>query len=166
MNILDKIISAESSGDPNAGAATSSAVGLGQFTKKTWLDLIKHYRPDLMQGKSRDEILAMRTDPDLSRQMVGALVGEDTAAFRRAGVPVTEGTTYLAQARGNRARPRPSDEDRVRARNDRADRDLPRSQSMAREDGGVRPADPVCGRGRMGQSQGAAQCKADTGFLP
>ena len=101
MDILDKIIWAESHGDPNAGAATSSAVGLGQFTKKTWLDMMSRYRPDLTQGKSRDEILAMRTDPDLSRQMVGALVGEGTAALRRAGVPVTEGSTYLSHFAGS-----------------------------------------------------------------
>jgi len=100
MDILDKIIWAESRGDPNAGAKTSSAVGLGQFTRKTWLDMMSRYRPDLTQGKSPAEILAMRTDPDLSRQMVGALVGEDTAALRRAGVPVTEGTTYLAHFAG------------------------------------------------------------------
>ena len=75
MDIVDKIIAAESSGRRSVQADKSSAVGLGQFIEKTWLNLVKHYRPDLAQGKSRAEILGMRTDPDLSRQMVGALVG-------------------------------------------------------------------------------------------
>jgi soluble lytic murein transglycosylase-like protein len=45
--VVEKIISAESNGDPNAKNKRSSAMGLGQFLDQTWLDLIRTHRPDL-----------------------------------------------------------------------------------------------------------------------
>ena len=47
MGTNDDIIQAESSGDPNAPAKTSSALGLGQFLKGTWLDMMRRYYPTL-----------------------------------------------------------------------------------------------------------------------
>jgi hypothetical protein len=100
MDISDNIMRAESSGDRNAKAPTSSALGPGQFIEGTWLDLIKRYRPDLAQDKSRAEILAMRTDPELSKEMTRLYEAENSAGLRRAGLPVTPGTIYLSHFAG------------------------------------------------------------------
>ena len=100
MGLIDQIISVESGGKSDATNPRSTAVGPGQFTEGTWLDTITKNRPDLVQGKSRDEILAMRTDPDLSREMTGALANQNAGILSNAGVAVTPGSTYLAHFAG------------------------------------------------------------------
>jgi len=100
MSLIDSIIGAESGGNPNASNPNSSASGLGQFVSGTWLDTIKSARPDLAQGKSDDELLALRADPQLSRQMTEAYAQQNQSALAKAGVPVTPGTTYLAHFSG------------------------------------------------------------------
>src|SRR3954470_24490430 len=60
--VVDQIIKVESNGDPDAKNKRSSATGLGQFVKETWLILIRAHRPDLVKGRSEDEILEMRRD--------------------------------------------------------------------------------------------------------
>src|SRR5262249_12074473 len=60
--IVDRIIKAESDGDPSLKNRRSSAVGLGQFLNKTWLDLIRTHRPDLAKEHSEDEIIELRRD--------------------------------------------------------------------------------------------------------
>ncbi|MGY8666464.1 hypothetical protein Q3C01_29500 [Bradyrhizobium sp. UFLA05-109] len=100
MDISDKITGAESRGDPKAKASTSSATGLGQFINGTWLDMIKRYHPELMDGRSTAEILAMRTDPDLSKEMTAKYAAENEAKLRRAGLPVTPGSAYLMHFAG------------------------------------------------------------------
>jgi soluble lytic murein transglycosylase-like protein len=72
MGLIDSIIGAESGGNPNATNPTSSASGLGQFIDSTWLNTIKTARPDLAEGKSDAELLALKTNPELSRQMTEA----------------------------------------------------------------------------------------------
>lgn len=98
MGLLDSIIGAESGGNANATNPNSSAAGAGQFINSTWLDMMRRYRPDI-QG-SDAEILAMRSDPDLSRQMTANYATENQKALTAAGVPVTDGTTYLAHFAG------------------------------------------------------------------
>lgn len=100
MGLVDQIIGVESGGNPAASNPNSSAVGLGQFTAPTWLDTISRHRPDLIEGKSPDEILALRTNPDISREMTGALAADNSGLLSRAGVPVTPGSTYLAHFAG------------------------------------------------------------------
>lgn len=103
MDILDKIISAESGGNlrkANEPNKTSSALGLGQFVNRTWLDMIKRHQPDLARGKSDAEILELRKDPVLSRQMTAQYAAENEARLRRAGVPVTPTSTYLMHFAG------------------------------------------------------------------
>ena len=39
---------------------TICALGLGQFVKATWLDMIRRYHPELAQGRSDAEILDLR----------------------------------------------------------------------------------------------------------
>lgn len=100
MGLIDSIIGAESGGDANAKNPNSSATGAGQFISSTWLDTIKAARPDLAQGKSDDELLALRSDPQLSRQMTEAYAAQNGEVLAKAGHPVTPGNTYLAHFAG------------------------------------------------------------------
>jgi hypothetical protein len=100
MALSDRIISVESGGDANATNPNSSATGAGQFIDGTWLSMIKQNRPDLAQGKSDQEILALRSDPTLSKEMVDAYAASNQAILQKNGLPVTPGTTYLAHFAG------------------------------------------------------------------
>lgn len=100
MSIIDSIISAESGGNATAKNPRSSATGAGQFIQSTWIDMLSRNRPDLVEGKSPDEILALRNDPALSRQMTEAYAAENGAKLSQAGLPVTPGTQYLAHFAG------------------------------------------------------------------
>lgn len=87
MAYADNVVSAESGGDPDARNARSSAAGAGQFIDGTWLDLIARHRPDLTEGRSRGEILALRDDPDRSKAMVDAYAADNAGALTSAGLP-------------------------------------------------------------------------------
>lgn len=100
MGLVDSIIGVESGGNPNATNPRSSASGLGQFIDSTWLSTIRQARPDLAQGKSDAELLALKTDPQLSREMTEAYANQNQAILSKSGVPVTPGTTYLAHFAG------------------------------------------------------------------
>ncbi len=83
----------ESSLDPSARARTSSASGLYQFTGDTWLrTLDKHgadhglgWASEMIQGGSvrdpsaRQQLLAMRFDPQVSALMAGELANDNSA---------------------------------------------------------------------------------------
>lgn len=99
-SLSDRIIQVESGGDPAARNPRSSAMGAGQFIDATWLDIMSKTRPDLTTGKSREEILAMRADPALSRAMTEAYAAQNGEVLSAAGMPVTAGTTYLAHFAG------------------------------------------------------------------
>jgi hypothetical protein len=90
----------ESAGNPNAKNPLSSATGLGQFIDSTWLRMIASHRPDLQQGRSREEILALRTDPDIAVEMVAALARGNASYLRSRGQPVTSGNLYLSHFLG------------------------------------------------------------------
>jgi hypothetical protein len=100
MALSDRIISVESGGNANATNPNSSATGAGQFINSTWLTMIRQNRPDLAEGKSDQEILAMRSDPALSKEMVDAYAANNSAILQKNGLPVTPGTTYLAHFAG------------------------------------------------------------------
>jgi hypothetical protein len=100
MGLIDSIVSAESGGDPNAKNPNSSASGAGQFIDSTWLATLKAHRPDLAQGQSDADLLALKSDPKLSAEMTGAYASDNQAVLTKAGLPVTPGTTYLAHFAG------------------------------------------------------------------
>lgn len=100
MALIDQIIGVESGGDPNARNSRSSASGLGQFIDSTWESMIKKHRPDLADGKSKEEILALKSDPTLSREMTARYADDNGQILAGAGLPVTPGTTYLAHFAG------------------------------------------------------------------
>jgi hypothetical protein len=98
MSLVDKIIGIESGGNPNARNSRSSAAGPSQFIDSTWLNMLAKNRPDI-QG-SRDQLLALKTDPQLSRQMTEAYASENGSILAKSGLPVTAGSTYLAHFAG------------------------------------------------------------------
>lgn len=100
MGLIDSIIGAESGGNPNATNPNSSATGAGQFINSTWLDTIKAARPDLAEGKSDSELLALRSDPQLSREMTAVYAAQNGRILSQAGHEATPGNTYLAHFAG------------------------------------------------------------------
>jgi hypothetical protein len=98
-DLVTLIVGAENAtGDPGIKNPMSSATGDGQFIASTWLDLMKG-RPEA-EGRSEAEILALRSDPALSRQMVGVYAQQNATALRNQGLPVDNGTLYLAHFAG------------------------------------------------------------------
>jgi len=85
----------ESSLDPAARAETSSAAGLYQFTRGTWLQTLDRHganhgldwastaidRGRIDDPALRQQVLAMRFDPDLSARMAAELANDNRAAL-------------------------------------------------------------------------------------
>jgi hypothetical protein len=97
---IDRIIGVESGGNPNARNPNSSATGLGQFIEQTWLDTLSRHKPELITGKSREELLALRSDPALSREMTAAHASDNAGILAGAGLPTSPGAVYLAHFAG------------------------------------------------------------------
>jgi hypothetical protein len=95
-----RIIGVGSNGNPNAKNSRSSATGTGQFLDETWLDLIRTYRPDLIRTHSEKEVLELRREAGLAREMTTRFVERNAAMLRQRGLPVTPGTIYLAHFAG------------------------------------------------------------------
>jgi hypothetical protein len=98
--VVERIIDVESNGNPNAKNKRSSATGPGQFLDETWLEMIRAHRPDLSRGRSEGEILELRRDPNLSREITARFAERNATALRQQGLPVTPGTVYLAHFAG------------------------------------------------------------------
>lgn len=98
--LVDQIIRVESGGKADAANPNSTAVGLGQFVEGTWIIMMKKYRPDLASTLDRASLLALRTDPTLSREMVTALAREGESYLRARGHEITAGRLYLCHFLG------------------------------------------------------------------
>jgi hypothetical protein len=94
---LNRIIQIESAGKPAAKAPTSSATGLFQFIAATWLAVVRRHRPDLLEGRTRAQVLALRTDPTVAIEL-GARFTEDNA--KALGPGYRDGDLYLAHFLG------------------------------------------------------------------
>lgn len=101
-NVVDRIINVESGGNATAKNPNSSAEGPGQFTNSTWLSMVKKYRPDVAAGKSAKEILSLKTDGALSREMTARYAEENSQFLRNQGLPTTDANVYLAHFLGPR----------------------------------------------------------------
>lgn len=85
----------ESGLDPSARAASSSAAGLYQFTRRTWLETLDRHGAEhgldwagaaISEGRVSDpslraRLLALRFDPELSARMAAELAGDNRAAL-------------------------------------------------------------------------------------
>jgi murein DD-endopeptidase MepM/ murein hydrolase activator NlpD len=98
--LVNQIIRVESAGVATAKNPLSTATGLGQFIQSTWLRMMRDYRPDLVRKMNRPQLLALRTDPALSREMVRNLARENEAFLRARGHQITAGRLYLAHFLG------------------------------------------------------------------
>lgn len=96
--LTDQIVAVESRGNPNAKNDLSSATGPGQFLELTWLDMLKRHRPDLTG--SREQLLGLRRDPQLAREMTEAYAADNVRTLSRAGHEATPGNIYLAHFAG------------------------------------------------------------------
>lgn len=99
--VVDRIVRAESNGNPKAKNARSSATGAGQIIDQTWVENIQRHRQDLAAGRTRDDLLALRGDPALSREIVARMVERNARMLRKRGLSVTPGTLYLAHFAGS-----------------------------------------------------------------
>ena len=100
--LVARIVRIESGGQADARNTRSTATGLGQFIDATWIAMMQRYRPDLHGSLTREALLALRTDPDLSREMILAYTRENETFLRRAGHAITPGRLYLAHFLGPR----------------------------------------------------------------
>jgi len=97
--VARRIVVAESTGDQLAKNERSGATGAGQFLEATWLDVIRTARPDLA-GRPQKDILDLRNDPNLSREIVSRFVRRNAAMLASHHLPVTAGTIYLSHFAG------------------------------------------------------------------
>jgi hypothetical protein len=98
--VVEQILGVESDGDPNAKNKRSSATGLGQFLDETWLDMIRAHRPDLAERRSQAEVLELRRDAEIAREITARFTERNAEMLRKRGLPVTPGTLYLAHFAG------------------------------------------------------------------
>ena len=97
---IDAIIRIESGGNPRAKNPLSTASGLGQFINSTWMRMIRTYRPGLLKRMSRQQILNLRFEPNIAREMLYHLTRETEVFLRRRGHTVTPGRLYLGHFLG------------------------------------------------------------------
>lgn len=97
---VDRLFQKESGGNPNAKNPLSSATGLGQFTTRTWLEVLRAERPDLAKGQPDEMLLALRTDGKLSRELTIAYATMNAKNLQQAGFAPTPGNIYLAHFLG------------------------------------------------------------------
>lgn len=78
----------------------SSASGVGQFIESTWLDLFRKYYPQQAANMSRDAILALRDNADVSYDLIKKYATENARVLQNAGVHVDEAALQLAHFLG------------------------------------------------------------------
>lgn len=98
--LVDQIVHVESGGKADAKNPYSTATGLGQFIESTWLRMMRTYRPDLSRSLPVPQLLALRTDPTLAREMVGNLARENEDYLRGRGHTINPARLYLAHFLG------------------------------------------------------------------
>jgi hypothetical protein len=99
-DVTDRIIGVESSGNANAKNPRSSASGIGQFLDSTWVQTVRQHRPDIAAGKSAAQIISLKGDKALGREMVKAYQQDNADYLTNRGLPTTRGNIYLAHFLG------------------------------------------------------------------
>jgi|GEM_PF-2153961 len=113
FSLLVETARRESALNPNARASTSSASGLFQFIESTWLDMVRRHGAGhglgaqataLQSGanaETRRDILALRSDPEISARMAGELARENATTLEaRLGRSPNAGELYAAHVMG------------------------------------------------------------------
>ncbi len=140
FDYLLKTAQRESALEPDAKAKTSSATGLFQFIEQTWLSMVKQEGPkqglsqyadaisdnggrlSVADPATRDKILQLRNDPQVSAVMAGALTQKNREQLATSlGRQPQAGELYMAHVLGPRGasdliRAAASDPSRVAAR--------------------------------------------------
>lgn len=98
--LTERIVHVESGGSARAKNPNSSATGAGQFITKTWIRMMNTYRPELARTLSTADLLALRYDATISREMVRNLAREGEAYLRARGHQITAGRLYLCHFLG------------------------------------------------------------------
>lgn len=99
-NVVNRIIGAESGGRANARNPNSSASGVGQFLDSTWISTVRKHRPDLAEGRSNAELLALKEDEGLGREMTTRLTEDNAKTLARQGLSGTATNLYLTHFLG------------------------------------------------------------------
>lgn len=99
--VTAKIIGVESGGRATAKNPNSSASGVGQFLDSTWVQTIRQHRPDLAEGRSAAQIIALKGDATLGREMTKAFTQDNAEYLTNRGVATTPGNLYLAHFLGS-----------------------------------------------------------------
>ncbi len=99
-SLVQRIIVIESNGDLNAENKRSSATGAGQFLEGTWLEAIRKHRRDLTHGRSDKDILELRRDAELTREIIARVLEQYAAMLDKRGLAITPGSLYLTYFAG------------------------------------------------------------------
>jgi len=97
--LVDAIIQSESGGDPTARNPNGSAAGPAQFINSTWVETVRRHRPDLAE-KGDADLLALRSDPALSREMTARLAADNAETLAGQGHSATPANLMLAHRFG------------------------------------------------------------------
>ena len=93
---LDRLMRAESGGRHYAKNRASSALGPFQFLGTTFLDVVRRNFPALASGKTDADILALRTDFLVSRDVALIYTRENASALSAKGKETTAANLRLA----------------------------------------------------------------------
>lgn len=103
-NYTAKVRRAESGGKATAKNPLSSAYGPYQFTRGTWAENVRELQSqggaEWAKGLSEAQMQAMRADPAAAEEVFRHFRQKNAATLANAGLPVTEGTEYLAHFLG------------------------------------------------------------------
>lgn len=97
-----RVAQLESGNNPTATNPASTAAGPAQFIDSTWLAQAKKDLPAAMtQGKTDAQVLAMRTDPNISAQVANGYAADNAHALQGAGInTVGPAELYMAHQFG------------------------------------------------------------------
>ncbi len=93
---LDRLMRAESGGRQYARNRASSALGPFQFLGTTFLDVVRRNFPALASGKTDADLLALRTDFQVSRDVALIYTRENASAIAAKGKETTAANLRLA----------------------------------------------------------------------
>jgi hypothetical protein len=93
---LDRLMGAESDGQPHAKNPRSSALGAFQFIKSTFLDVVRRHFPGEVSGFAEDKILELRTDREFARRVAAAFCQDNIRYLKSQGLEPTFADLRLA----------------------------------------------------------------------